>query len=46
MTVSDDFTGLTGQFRGVLAHCYRMLGLATEAEDLVPGEVLAGLAVV
>src|ERR1700746_1677987 len=37
MTVSEDFTGLTGQFRSeLLAHCYRMLGSADEAEDLVP----------
>jgi RNA polymerase sigma-70 factor (ECF subfamily) len=36
MTVSEEFTGLTGQFRGeLLAHCYRMLGSAGEAEDLV-----------
>jgi RNA polymerase sigma-70 factor, ECF subfamily len=36
MTVSEDFTSLTGQFRReLLAHCYRMLGSADEAEDLV-----------
>jgi RNA polymerase sigma-70 factor, ECF subfamily len=36
MSVSEDFTSSTGQFRAeLLAHCYRMLGSAEEAEDLV-----------
>jgi RNA polymerase sigma-70 factor, ECF subfamily len=36
MTVSEDFTSLTSRFRGeLLAHCYRMVGSAEEAEDLV-----------
>ena len=34
--MTEDFTSLVGQFRGeLLAHCYRMLGSADEAEDLV-----------
>jgi RNA polymerase sigma-70 factor (ECF subfamily) len=36
MTVSEDFTSVTDRFRReLLAHCYRMLGSAEEAEDLV-----------
>ncbi|HEX4256991.1 MAG TPA: sigma-70 family RNA polymerase sigma factor [Streptosporangiaceae bacterium] len=36
MTASADFAGVAGQFRTeLLAHCYRMVGSADEAEDLV-----------
>lgn len=36
MTVSEDFAGQASRFRGeLLAHCYRLLGSADEAEDLV-----------
>jgi RNA polymerase sigma-70 factor (ECF subfamily) len=36
MTVSEEFTSRTGRFRSeLLAYCYRMLGSAEEAEDLV-----------
>jgi RNA polymerase sigma-70 factor (ECF subfamily) len=36
VTVSEEFTSVTVRFRGeLLAFCYRMLGSAEEAEDLV-----------
>ena len=36
MTATEDFEDLAGRFRvELLAHCYRMLGSAEEAEDLV-----------
>src|ERR1700752_1171712 len=36
MTVSEDFSSLTGRFRSeLLAQCYPMVGSAEEAEDLV-----------
>ena len=36
MTVSEEFASATSRFRTeLLAHCYRMLGSAEEAEDLV-----------
>ena len=42
MTVSEEFLGLTSRFRGAwLAHCYRTVGPADEAEALVHETLLS-----